>query len=341
MGKPTCRLVGRRYNADMRSRAPLLAFVLVAGTFVFPHLAQAAIPFFGPIIPNAANTCPAGWGLLIIVINNIISLLITLAIVFVAPIMIAYAGFLYVVNPINPDGKKKARSILLNTIVGIVIALASWLIVDAIMATLYNPAAVGGTWYSLISSGGASLCLPQAGSLVGSSAGPNMGVTGVTTSGSYLSFGTGACSSATVQQGAQLGGYNLTVNQANTLACIAKPESSCGAINLNYNWGKGSSAAGAFQVLLQGNSNCYNNTACEQAVGASGPLNCASGFSGGNPKSDAASQAIVQKCVQAAANVSCSAAAAACVLQQQGYGAWTADPSNATQAQCVSLFSGQ
>ncbi len=325
----------------MRSRIPLLAFVLVASSFVFPHLAHAAIPFFGPIIPNAANTCPAGWGLLIVVINRIISLLITLAIVFVAPIMIAYSGFLYVVNSVNPAGKEKARGILLNTIVGIVIALASWLIVDAIMAVLYNPSAAGGTWYSLVSSDGAPLCLSQAGSLVGSSAGPNMGVTGVTTSGNFLSFGTGACSAATVQQGAQLGGYNLTVSQANTLACIAKPESSCGAINLNYNWGKGSSAAGAFQVLLEGNSNCYNNAACEQAVGASGPLNCASGFSGGNPKSDAASQVIVQRCVQAAANVSCSAAAAACVLQQQGYSAWTADPSSATQAQCVSLFSGQ
>ncbi len=324
----------------MRSRIPFLAFVLVASSFVFPHLAHAGgIPFFGPIIPDSANTCPAGWGLLITVINNIISLLITLAIVFVAPLMIAYAGFLFVVNPVSPSGKEKAKGILLNTIVGIVIALASWLIVDAIMAVLYNGSF--GTWSSLISSGGAPICLSQAGGLVGSSAGPNMGVTGVTASGSYLSFGTGACSAVTVQQGAQLGGYNLTVNQANTLACIAKPESSCGANNLNYNWGKGSSAAGAFQVTLQGNSNCYNNTACEQAVGVSGPLNCASVFSGVNPKRLAASLAILQRCVPGAANVSCSAAAAACVLQQQGYSAWTADPSSAAQAACISLFSGQ
>lgn len=329
-----------RYDAYMRSRSTFLAFAIVTGSLILPPLAHAAIPFFGPIIPQAANqaTCPAGWGMLMIVVNNIISFLITLAIVFVAPLTISYAGFLYVVNPLNPSEIGRANTILQNTIKGIVIALAAWLIVDAIMAVLYNPTAVGSTWSELVTSGGAPLCIQQAGS-VPQPAAPS-GVS-VTTAGNYLSFGTGACSSATVQQGAGIGGYTLSVSQANALACIAKPESSCGAVNLNYNWGKGSSAAGAFQVTLQGNSTCYDNPACEQAVGVSGPLNCASGFSGGNPKTDAASQTIVQRCVQAAANINCSAAAAACVLQKQGFSAWTADNNSSTQAQCIANYSGQ
>ena len=106
--------------------------------------------------------CPASWGLLITVINNVISLLITLAVVFVAPLTIAYAGFLYVVNPVDPGGIAKAKGILKNTVVGIVIALAGWMIVDAIMAVLYNkgaPGLSGKTWSELITSGGIAPCI--------------------------------------------------------------------------------------------------------------------------------------------------------------------------------------
>lgn len=164
----------------MRSRIPLYALLLVAGSLALPIAAHAAIPFFGPIIPNEPitingiasnqNVCAAGWGMLITVFNNIIQLLITLAIVFVAPLMIAWSGFLYVVNPVSPEGVKKAKGILTNTIVGIVIALAGWMIVDAIMVVLYNPdARNGGTrlgaWSQLIVGSSSGLCIPLAGSL--------------------------------------------------------------------------------------------------------------------------------------------------------------------------------
>lgn len=147
----------------------VLAFIV---SIAIPTFAHAAIPFFGPIIPQTANqaVCAASWGMLIDVINNIISLLITLAIVFVAPLMIAYAGFLFVVNPVNASGKEQAKKILTNTIVGIVLALAGWMIVDALMAVLYNPDTLNGqtklgVWSSLITSGGVPPCIPLAGSL--------------------------------------------------------------------------------------------------------------------------------------------------------------------------------
>ena len=154
----------------MRSRVPLLTFLFVASSLALPLTAHAGIPFFGPIIPQGGNfaVCPAGWGMLITVINNIISLLLTLAIVFVAPLMIAYSGFLFVVNPVNAAGKEQAKKILTNTIVGIVIALAGYMIVAALMAVLYNPGASSGTtrlgvWSSLITSGGIDACLRQTG----------------------------------------------------------------------------------------------------------------------------------------------------------------------------------
>ncbi len=164
---------GTRYDIHMRSSVTFSIFFLAIGFFSLPHFAHAAIPFFGPILPQGINAvCPAGWGMLILVVNNLIEFFITFAIIFVAPIMISYAGFLFVINSVNPAGKEHAKKILTNTIVGIVIALSGWLIVDAVMAVLYNPTASSGTtsleqWKNILSSNGASFCLPQRGSLPG------------------------------------------------------------------------------------------------------------------------------------------------------------------------------
>lgn len=158
------------------SRRILLLSVLAAAFFILPQAVSAAtLPFFGPIIdrdwidPTTGKQCALGWGALVTVINNIIRLLLSIAIVFIAPIMIAYAGFLFVVNPVNAGGMEKAKSILTHTIVGIVIALAGWLIVDAIMAVLYNPQAsqgstVLGRWTDIVTGDPSLVCLVQQGS---------------------------------------------------------------------------------------------------------------------------------------------------------------------------------
>jgi len=143
----------------MRSRVALITFAIAASVLAVPLIAQAAsIPFFGPIVGDTFDPkCALGWGALILVINNIIRLLLTIAIVFVAPLMIAYAGFLLVVNPVHPEGKTRAKSLLLNLAIGLVIALSAWLIVDLIMATLYNDEF--GTWSEIITTGGEPACL--------------------------------------------------------------------------------------------------------------------------------------------------------------------------------------
>src|SRR3989344_3237240 len=159
------------YDMNMRSRVSLFALILIVGSAVLPLVAHAGgIPFFGPIIEKGWSQCPLGWGALITVINNIISLLLTLAIVFVAPLMIAYSGFLLVVSQGNSGKRTEARKILTNTVVGIVLALAGWMIVAAIMAALYNPEtpiAGGklGLWSDLIGSRGIPPCIDLKGSL--------------------------------------------------------------------------------------------------------------------------------------------------------------------------------
>lgn len=360
MGKAVLNESEGRYDRDMRSRAPLFLCLLAISSLALPFVAHAGIPFFGPIIDKTWTVpdtvtggvvqCALGWGAVITVINNIISLLLTLAIVFVAPIMIAYAGFLYVVNPFNPSGIAKAKGILLNTVIGIIIALAGYLIVAAIMAVLYNPSAVGATWSSLITSGNALTCLPQQGIGTGlnqsTNGAPSVTVTGAGSLNTPPSGKAGtACDPSIVQIAAAAGGYTLSTTQANTLACIAQPESNCGAPHNppNYNWNSarsspGSTAAGAFQVLLSSNHSCYENSACYTAAGVNGSLNCQNGFDGnGNPKTDSAGAALVQKCVQAANNLNCSASAAACLLQKNSgsFSPWQADVNSARQTGCI------
>ncbi len=293
----------------MRFRATLLS-VFAIGLFVLPHFAYAAIPFFGPIIPQTANqaTCPAGWGMLMTVVNNIISLLITLAIVFVAPIMIAYAGFLYVINPFSPNGIGRAKTILLNTILGIVIALAAWLIVDAVMAVLYNPAAAGGTWYSLVSSGGAPFCLPQAGSVSQPTAPSGVSVSGstVTPSGGTLaqcSSGNTACSPAALQAA------GFTATQANVMSCIAVTESSGIPSTPPYNTthpGSNSTACGTFQIT--------QTTWNKYATGA-----CSNFFS-------------------SCQNAACNAQVAQTLVSQNGYKDWTCANCNSKAASCIQQY---
>jgi hypothetical protein len=182
----------------MRSRVSFFALLFALGLFATPHLVHAGgVPFFGPIIPQTVNqdTCPASWGMLITVINNIIKFMITIVIVFVAPLMIAWSGFLMVIYQDSESGLGKAKKILTNTVVGILIALAGWMIVDAIMAVLYDPKAVGATWSSLITSGGISTCLDQAGSLHGAGLKQVAGVPSVVAVANPTPAGAGAGSS--------------------------------------------------------------------------------------------------------------------------------------------------
>ncbi len=293
----------------MRSRVFVFAFLLVAGSLTLPLAAHAGIPFFGPIIPDAINKCAAGWGMLITVINNIISLLITLAIVFVAPLMIAWSGFLFVVNPVNSSGISQAKSILTNTVVGIVIALCGWLIVDAVMSVLY----VGnlGAWSQIINWNG-DACLIQEGSLYKlTPASP--GVTGVSANGGVVSTNgkTSQCSSSnTACSPAALQTAGLNATQANVMSCIAVTESSGIPSTPPYNIahpGSNSTACGTFQI-----TKTTWNTAASGA--------CAD-FS---------------NCMDA----SCNVQVAKILVAKNGYSDWTCTNCNNKAASCVQQYGG-
>ncbi len=306
-----------QYDRGMRSRIPLFAFLLIASALVLPIAAHAqGIPFFGPIIPDAANKCAAGWGTLVVVFNRLIALLITLAIIFVAPLMVAYSGFLLVIGQGNASEISKAKGILWNTVVGIVIALAGWMIVDAIMAVLYNsttPVSDGSvlkTWSNIITSGNQPFCLIQEGSLYKlNQASP--GITGVNANGTVVSTNgsTSLCSSSnTACSPSVLQAAKFTATQANVMSCIAVTESSGIPATPPYNTthpGSNSTACGLFQIT-QTTWNKYASGAC-------------SSFS---------------NCM----DVTCNTQVAKVLVSSNGYSDWTCANCNSKAAACVQQY---
>lgn len=110
---------------------PLLACI---GFLVAQPVSAQVLDGF-TILPEACRACPAAWGCVIDVVNNLVTLALSLA-VFIVVVVIAWAGTLLVLTPANPENKSQARKMLINAAVGLVIALAAWLIIDKILAVL-------------------------------------------------------------------------------------------------------------------------------------------------------------------------------------------------------------
>jgi hypothetical protein len=305
--------------------------------------------FFGPIVPAICNcynvTGPGGtvpesgaaWGCVLQVLQNLMNFAVSLGAIIIT-LYIVWAGVAYVLSPINAEGRQKAKSRLLNAVLGLFVMLAAWLFIDSIMKVIYNSNAYG-PWNSILNPNGAADCIaptiftPSA-NIANNNSNGGPGVTTAPTPTTPTSSGSGgACNASNVQAAAAAGGQQISTSESQVLACIAAGESSCGVGNLNYNWGKGSSAAGAFQLLMQTGSQDYNNPACAAAAGVpNGTLNCAAGFSGGNP---IPGSAIATECENAAANLNCSATAAAEAVQQNGYRPWLP-----THQNCVTQYGG-
>jgi len=255
----------------MRSRTTLYALLFVVGLFALPYAAHAAsIPFFGPIIPETANRCAAGWGAVIEVINNIIRFLISLIVVFIAPLMLAYAGFMYVVNPVNPSNIQKAKDMMLNTVYGLIVALVGWMVVDAVMVVLYNPNInASKAWSDLITSGGYDFCLIQE-SLLKDLNQTDLSVRGISANGMVVNVGgtagalcsdaNTACSPSTILQAAEALKMTLSSAQAKTMSCIAVTESTGNPAGPNSSTG----ACGTFQITNKTSTSNWQNPVFHQ-----------------------------------------------------------------------------
>ena len=102
-----------------------------------------------PLVPDCdrsvAEQCTWGWNELLTLVNNIITFILVYMAVPIAAIMFAYAGFLLVTAGGGGAGARtKAKGIFTNTLLGLVIAVAAWLIISTILSILgYNGAWIG------------------------------------------------------------------------------------------------------------------------------------------------------------------------------------------------------
>lgn len=272
----------------MQRRRALLFFIAGVMWLIVPALVWAQIVPQAPAgVPDYAfyNLCRLGE-----LMQNIINFLVGLS-VSVAAAMFAYAGFLYTTGHGNPTQIGRAHKIFQNVLIGFLIAISAWLVVQTFLSVVFDKKFwIGGNWNEL-------RCISESSSI----AGENKRLIGTSltdvfnkvvpqgtaeqflnTFGTYTvggqgelgqqlqavvgSFGeqcvTGFCSPQVLKS------LGYTTEQANAMSCIAMTES--GGNPYAYNRGKNneSSACGLFQIQERthwGNRD-LNSGACSTAL---------------------------------------------------------------------------
>ena len=138
---PVCRIFARATIFSMKlSRGTLVFAVLVLAFLAIPVATHAAtLP--GAIVPencsgaDAATKC--GVCDVAQLAQNILNTAIYLS-VFLSAVLFAWAGWESVTAGGNAEKVGHARSIFTNVVIGLVIMLAGWLVVDTLMKTLTN-----------------------------------------------------------------------------------------------------------------------------------------------------------------------------------------------------------
>lgn len=128
-----------------RLRAPFLIGLLLCMPMVAS--AQSGIPLFDPewqLVPEAHeldSDCPVGaplgFGGALQLIQNVMNASISFGIV-ICVLIIAFAGILWLLTPTNPENHSQAKKVLTNAVIGLLIILSAWLIVDFVMKLLYD-----------------------------------------------------------------------------------------------------------------------------------------------------------------------------------------------------------
>lgn len=134
----------------------IILFALACMVVVVPFITSAAglVPTCGNIdrivvsgpknqpildangVPLSPVTTPCDFNQLMIMINTIIHfLLFTIATPLVA-LIICYVGFLFLTSGGSAENRTKGKKILKNVIIGYIVALAAWLVINTIVKTL-------------------------------------------------------------------------------------------------------------------------------------------------------------------------------------------------------------
>ncbi|HYC83533.1 MAG TPA: pilin [Candidatus Paceibacterota bacterium] len=130
----------------------IISHLLVFTVLVLP-LAALGADEEGKLIPCGKDALkPCTFGDLITLGNNIIDFLLKVLALPLAIITIAWAGLKYTFRGSNPGERGKANMMLKNTIIGLVLALSSFLIVKFVIVSLTNDSEIGTALKNLFNS---------------------------------------------------------------------------------------------------------------------------------------------------------------------------------------------
>jgi hypothetical protein len=120
----------------------IVVLALILGTFAATPVRAADLVPCGNVIKvseNANQICYTGECTICdtqILALRVLNYLITLGVI-IAALLFVNAGVLYVTSPGNSGNIAKAHRIFTSTVVGLIIMLAAWLLIDLIMKSLY------------------------------------------------------------------------------------------------------------------------------------------------------------------------------------------------------------
>ncbi len=131
-----------------------LRYVAIALIFIAPLLftfitvnAQGIVPCGnGTITDSTFDECEVSD--LVALAKNLIDWFVIITVV-VAALMFVNAGVLYIMSPSNPSNISKAHHIFITTLIGMVVVLCSWMIVNLVMSIYVDPGGWG-VWYSIL-----------------------------------------------------------------------------------------------------------------------------------------------------------------------------------------------
>jgi hypothetical protein len=111
------------------------AFLIILLLLVMPVLSFAAgDPPDSGLIPPCSPNC--GFNDLLTLVNTVIKFILFDLALPIAAIMFAYAGFLLVSSGGSTEARGKAKEIFTNTLLGLIFAVAAWLIINSILSIL-------------------------------------------------------------------------------------------------------------------------------------------------------------------------------------------------------------
>jgi hypothetical protein len=99
----------------------------------FPYWPSAAVPLLPCTGTDCVDLCQ-----ILILIQRIIYFMMTLGILILAPVLFIWGGFLILVSGGSPERLGKGKSVLWGTVVGVIITLGAFIIVNSFLWLVGN-----------------------------------------------------------------------------------------------------------------------------------------------------------------------------------------------------------